>query len=318
MKKFISFVLFAILVFALSVTAFASNIIASGYCGGEGDGTNLEWTLDSDGVLIISGEGEMGNFSDIADKPWYVYYGRIKTLILEDGITTIGNNAFSNCGNLSGKLMIPNSVTYIGYNAFLDCDDLEGELVIPDSVTYIGGCAFEYCDFSSIKFGNGLETIGAYAFLFCFDVKGEILIPRSVTSIEAGAFSDCSANEYYFYGDAPLGVVGVGKGGITFDADDTIYYPEGNDTWEIVSGKWNGYTAVPWEVPFETGDINQDRKIDVKDVYPARLVAAKLVVPTEEELSLGDVDGDGKITAIDANLIRKFAAGIIDNFPVEV
>ncbi len=68
---------------------------------------------------------------------------------------------------------------------------------------------------------------------------------------------------------------------------------------------------------FIIGDLNLDSFIDVKDVYYARLVAAKLIKPTEQQLALGDVDLDGKITAIDANLIRKFALNVINKFPAE-
>jgi len=66
----------------------------------------------------------------------------------------------------------------------------------------------------------------------------------------------------------------------------------------------------------EVADINLDGSVNVFDAYYARLVAAKLIKPTEEQLSVGDVDLDGKITAIDANIIRKYAVGIITELPV--
>ena len=64
------------------------------------------------------------------------------------------------------------------------------------------------------------------------------------------------------------------------------------------------------------GDINKDEKVNVMDVFYARLVAAKLIEVAEEQIALGDVDGDGKITAIDANIIRKFVVKIITEIPV--
>ncbi len=73
------------------------------------------------------------------------------------------------------------------------------------------------------------------------------------------------------------------------------------------------------EIPIKenpVGDINLDGTVDVKDVYTARLIAAKLVKPTEQQTDLGDVDGDGKITAIDANIIRKYLAHIIESIPI--
>ena len=86
--------------------------------------------------------------------------------------------------------------------------------------------------------------------------------------------------------------------------------------WE---SKFSFQIEIPIEKPEESavfGDSDGNGSVDVMDAYFARLVAAKLVVPTEEQLSFCDVDSDGKITAIDANLIRKFAAGIIKELPV--
>ena len=65
------------------------------------------------------------------------------------------------------------------------------------------------------------------------------------------------------------------------------------------------------------GDINLDGTVDINDVYYARLAAAKLIVLDEQQLIKGDVDGDGEITAVDANYIRKFSANMILRFPVE-
>ena len=78
-------------------------------------------------------------------------------------------------------------------------------------------------------------------------------------------------------------------------------------------------TSTRYEVVIEKSllaDLNLDGNIDVMDVYTARLAAAKLLSPTEEQIALGDVDSDGKITAIDANIIRKYILGIIKSLPV--
>ncbi|MBQ4546907.1 MAG: DUF4886 domain-containing protein [Oscillospiraceae bacterium] len=79
----------------------------------------------------------------------------------------------------------------------------------------------------------------------------------------------------------------------------------------------NGICTIcgAWEYPM--GDINLDGSVNVKDAYYARLVAAKLIRPTEQQILLGDADLDGKITALDANIIRKFAVKIITEIPVK-
>ena len=66
----------------------------SGYCGGEGDGTNLTWTLDSDGVLTIRGTGKMRDFSNSKDVPWYSYRTSISNVIIGNAVTSIGLGSF--------------------------------------------------------------------------------------------------------------------------------------------------------------------------------------------------------------------------------
>lgn len=70
----------------LPATVFAADIVASGYCGGEGDGTDLTWKLDSEGVLTISGTGAMRNTGG-SNAPWFYY--SFEQVIIEDGIITL-------------------------------------------------------------------------------------------------------------------------------------------------------------------------------------------------------------------------------------
>ena len=113
--------------------------IASGTCG-----KNLKWKLMSDGALIIYGEGAMDNFSvtinpqsysaipmsDAQSAPWSAYSHLITTVVVENGVTSIGDNAFAECVELK-EIEIPETVTEIGDNVFTDCEALE-------TVTYIG------------------------------------------------------------------------------------------------------------------------------------------------------------------------------------
>ncbi len=88
------------------------------------------------------------------------------------------------------------------------------------------------------------------------------------------------------------------------------YTPEG-ELWAVKD--------IPITISVEKsnyGDLNGDNEVNIKDAYLARLIAAKLIKPTDEQLLLGDVDLDGKITAIDANLIRKYVVKLIDSLPI--
>ena len=110
------------------------------------------------------------------------------------GLTTIGNNAFYYCRNLSGSLYVPNSVTTIGNNAFRGCSGFTGILNIPNSVTTIGNYAFIGCSgfTGGLTIPNSVVTIGKDAFSSCSGFTGNLLIPNSVTTIGVCAFQNCS------------------------------------------------------------------------------------------------------------------------------
>ena len=115
----------------------SANAEKSGTCG-----ANLKWHLTDNGVLAITGKGRMYDYSFFDDEsPWAKY--KIKQIIIGDGVTTIGNRAFSYCSHLT-SVTIPNSVTTIGNSAFEYCSSLTS-VTIPNSVTTIGSEAFEYC-----------------------------------------------------------------------------------------------------------------------------------------------------------------------------
>ena len=186
---------------ALTAEIFAADTVASGYCGSEGDGKNLTWTLDSEGVLTISGTGRMkdyammdSGFESQSTAPWYNYRNQIKQLILSPNITSIGDYAFYAFTGLTGILTIPNGVTSIGWAAFKDCAGFTGSLTIPDSITSIGGAAFNSCSGfdGSLTIPNSVTSIGNFAFNDCYGFTGSLTIPNSVTSIGVYAFADCT------------------------------------------------------------------------------------------------------------------------------
>ena len=152
---------------------------------------NLTWTLDPDGTLTISGTGAMKDY-DNGDNPSPVYNNSdVKKIVIEDGVTSIGNWVFSDCSGLI-SITIPNSVTSIGDFAFYYCTSLTS-ITIPDNVTSIGEAAFGNCNsLPSITIPDGVTSIGNYAFSFCQKLAS-VTIPDSVTIIGERAFSDCSS-----------------------------------------------------------------------------------------------------------------------------
>ena len=150
---------------------------------------NLTWTLYADGTLTISGTGAMKNY-DYNDNPSPVYNNsNVKKVVIEDGVTSIGNSAFNECISLT-SITIPDSVTSIGTYAFSGCRSLTS-ITIPDSVTSIGAYAFQSCsNLTSITIPDSVTSIGASAFNSCSGLTS-ITIPDSVTSIGNFAFSYC-------------------------------------------------------------------------------------------------------------------------------
>ena len=187
MKRLFTF-LFALLS-ACTFSAYAA--IVDGTCG-----DNLTWTLNTkDSTLVIAGTGEMTNFTNadmnINLPSWYGYTSYIKYVTIQDGVTSVGSLAFSNCSSLT-SINIPNSVTSIGDYAFRNCSSLTS-ITIPNSVTSIGDYAFAYCyTLTSITIPNSVTSIGWGAFADCSGLTSAA-IPNSVTSIGSRAFAGCSS-----------------------------------------------------------------------------------------------------------------------------
>ena len=186
MKKIISLLLSLAMLLTitsgLNLTAYAA--VRTGSCG-----DNVTYSLDtSTGVLTISGTGDMADYRD-TNSPFYDN-NSVESVIIENGVTSIGDSAFWSCDNLK-SVTIPNSVTSIGNEAFGRCRSLTN-VTIPNSVTSIGDSAFGYTSLTSITIPNSVKSIGEYAFWDCDNLKS-VTIPNSVTSIGYSAFYFCTS-----------------------------------------------------------------------------------------------------------------------------
>ena len=179
-KKMGLMALVVMLVLALPLTAGAKSQTYTGKCG---DNLTFVFT-EEDGVLTITGTGA------IDDSAFNMRYGWMTSVIIQNGVTSIGNSAFYGCHNLT-SISIPDSVTSIGDSAFYGCDNLTS-ITIPDSVTSIGKEAFVNCtSLASIHIPNGVTSIPDHIFMYCSSLTG-VTIPDSVTSIGEYAFYHCS------------------------------------------------------------------------------------------------------------------------------
>ena len=147
----------------------------SGTCGKDDPATgdvdesqNVTWMLTGN-TLTISGTGAMADYAEASGQPWTAMHSDINAIVIEDGVTSIGNYAFSLCEYVTSGVSIP------------------------ASVTSIGNYSFNYCSMTSLTIpsNSSLETIGSFAFN-CAGF-GSVTIPASVKSIGNNAFDGSAA-----------------------------------------------------------------------------------------------------------------------------
>ena len=197
--------------------AYAAEEVESGTCG-----ENLTWVLDNEGILIISGEGDMSSWAP-SKVPWKNYQNKIKNVIIDAGVTSIGSYTFSGCSSLT-SITIPEGVTSIGSYTFSGCSSLTS-ITIPEGVTSIGNEAFSDCSsLTSITIPKGVTSIGDGAFRECSNLTS-IMIHEGVTSIGSYLFNGCSSLTSI---TIPAGVTSIGS--YVFDGCSSltsITIPEG-------------------------------------------------------------------------------------------
>lgn len=134
----------------------------------------IQWNLDEDGTLTISGTGEMW------DAPWKEQADDITHVIIEEGITLVGSGAFYGCTSLE-SVSLPDTLMQIYYETFKDCTNLE-KITIPSSVEYIGKNAFDstvtICGYDDTQawyytedYGNPFESMGSLDMDDCYECE---------------------------------------------------------------------------------------------------------------------------------------------------
>ncbi|MBO7458103.1 MAG: leucine-rich repeat domain-containing protein [Paludibacteraceae bacterium] len=173
-----------IFTFILALIAGAGTLFAeSGTCG-----ANLTWDLTG-GVLTISGTGAMTDWDNVDEVPWYSTKSSIQSVVIENGVTSIGKNAFRGCTNLT-SVSLPNTVTSIGASAFMNCSALTS-INLPGSLKTIGTSTFLAAGLTYVHIPNSVASIPFSAFQNCADLHS-VSIGYAVTSIGKYAFENCS------------------------------------------------------------------------------------------------------------------------------
>ena len=214
----------------------------------------LRWEYNAGtNTLSITGTGAMPNYAFTDDQPWKAFRSGIKTVIIGDNVTTIGELAFAACKALQ-NVTLGSRVQTIEVSAFGTCWALQS-ISFPASVTTIGKEAFLNCRvLQSVSFSDGLTTIGKLAFGSCHALQS-ITLPASVTTIEELAFSFCKALQQVTVAwDTPLAVPDNAFNGIN-TANVPLKVPKGKEAAYQATPVWNSFKFNSPPVPGNGGKL---------------------------------------------------------------
>ena len=143
-------------------------------------------------------------------------------LVFPEGLTSIGEYAFSSCTSLTGGLVFSKGLVSIGDNVFYECTSLDGTLVLPEGLVSIGEGAFYGCSnlTGNLVIPTTVSSIGAYAFYSCKGFTGDLTIPDSITSLPEGCFCNCSGLTGTL--TLPKGIKNIDSGAFSYNAFSKI------------------------------------------------------------------------------------------------
>ena len=220
----------------IGMTVFASaDTVHSGTSSG-----CLTWTFnETKGELTISGEGDMMDFPWLSHSDWDAYSSKIKSVKIEEGVTSIGDYAFGGYTSLT-SVTIPSTVERIGVNAFHYCTSLKN-ITIPSSVSEIDVSSFSYCN-QLIRVENGVSYVDKWVVACNFSVTS-VALRQDTVGIAASAFKDCGRLTSV---TIPSSVMTVCKG--AFDGCESLFKVENGVSYV---DKW----AVKF-IPMTTNDVS--------------------------------------------------------------
>lgn len=214
----------------------------------------LRWEYNAGtNTLSITGTGAMPNYASTNDQPWKAFQSGIKTVIIGDNVTTIGEHAFAACNALQ-NVTLGSRVQTIEVSAFGTCQALQS-ISFPASVTTIGKHAFLNCRvLQNVSFSDGLTAIGEGAFSDCV-VLQSITLPASVTTIGEYAFAFCKALQQVTVAwDTPLAVPDKTFWGVN-TANVPLKVPKGREAEYQAAPVWKSFKINSPPAPGNGGKL---------------------------------------------------------------
>lgn len=293
-------------------------ILQSGKCGE--DGYDISWSLDSKGTLTISGDGEMDSWA--LTPPWKEYAANITKVVIENGVTTIGEHAFNGCNKIE-TISIPDTVTNIKTAAFFECTGLTS-IEIPESVTEMGHSVFYGCtNLKEANIPDGVDTIYSGSFRSCENLSS-MTFSENVKKVDFAVLCDCTNLNSVTFLNSECKIA---------DAEYTICNSHDFDTKEnVFNGTiygYNGSTAQEYAEKYgrifvSLGDDPATTTITTTTATTSTTTATTSTATTtttsttspvtttapvttppvvKPTYTRGDVNEDGKVDSVDASLV---------------
>ncbi len=239
------------------------------------------------------------------------YKSIVESVTIPYGVNTIGDLAFNNCSDLK-NVTIPDSVTYIGTDAFSSSENLES-ITIPKGVEKIQSRTFWGCSgLKSVIISKGVKSIDSMAFQSCTSLES-VIIPDGLTSIDFGAFGSCSSLKTITIPASVTYISSLSMGYNDYFMKVDGFTIEGyRGTAAEAYAIENGFEFIELgDIPTPSlGDVNGDGKVSIDDVTDIQKYIANTMDFTEDQMVLADVDKDGKVAIDDATLIQKHLVGM--------
>ncbi len=214
----------------VTVAGFKAEPLSSGVCGEE-----ITWSFDKEtGILTFEGSGALDG-----EDGYKVWRNQIEKIVVSEGITEIGNYAFSGyievpnfryvdgCPALK-SVQLPASLTSIGDYAFYKCAVLES-IELPSNLTSIGEYAFSECHPKKVIIPSAVTNIEASAFYGCSSLRSAVMLPSEAPEVGSNAFGDCDSSLVLYYNSDSEGYEAIANScGIKAlnVADNTYYFDE--------------------------------------------------------------------------------------------
>ena len=192
-------------VFGVKTATFPITVVSAGTAGVSG---SLTWSIDSNGVLTVGGNGMMDNFTLEILAPWYAYRNVITSVKVAEGVTSVGSFAFYGLDKVT-SITLPATVETVEYAAFENCSVLT-DLTIANSAAVVDGTAFRNCNGLFVT-SNGatyakVSGNASYALISADASATSFTIPTATVVIGEGAFENSAVTSI----TVPDGVISIG------------------------------------------------------------------------------------------------------------